>query len=71
MVDGVTGRIVPGFLDTFDYQFVLSFELDGRQQPVPRVFAPWMKEHLDIVEDVQPRGLARRTGAPTDPFPFE
>lgn len=42
----------PRFVDTLGLDFLLPFELDGRQHPVPDVFAFRVVEHFDVVEYV-------------------
>lgn len=42
------------FLDAPCFDFLLPFELDGRQHPVSDVFAFWVAEHLDVVEYILP-----------------
>ena len=44
----------PSFVDTLGLDFLLPFELDGRQHPVPDVFAFRVVEHLDVIEHVLP-----------------
>ena len=47
-------EIAPSFLDALGSRYVLPFELDGRQHPVPCMLAGRIVEHLDVVEHVRP-----------------
>lgn len=48
------------FVDPLGLRFLLLFELDGRQHPVPDVFALRVVEHFDTVEHILP-GFVSRT----------
>lgn len=45
--------MAPSFLDTLGFHFLLPFELDGRQHPVPHMLTLRIVEHLDVVEHIR------------------
>ncbi|MFT5005821.1 MAG: hypothetical protein ACI8YI_001435, partial [Paracoccaceae bacterium] len=47
------------------------FELDGRQHPVPSVFAFRIVEHFDIVEHIAPCIFSGFVCSPPNALPFQ
>ena len=56
------------FIDTSGFRFLLPFEFDRRQHPVPDVLSFLVVEHFDVVEHVLP-GLDAGFVCPA-PYPF-
>ena len=46
--------IAPPHTDTLGSHFLLLFEVDGRQYPVPHMLSLRIVEHLDVVEHLLP-----------------
>ncbi|MFT4794219.1 MAG: hypothetical protein ACJAW4_003613 [Paracoccaceae bacterium] len=63
--------IAPRFLDAFTLRFLLPFEVDGQQHPVPHVLAFGIVEHLDVIEHVLSGFPADPVCLAPDPLPLE
>src|SRR5690606_9540054 len=61
----------PRFVDTLRLDFLLLLELNGRQHPVPDVLAFRIVEHLDVIEHVLTRLIARAVDFPAYPLSLQ
>ena len=48
--------MAPRFVDTLGLDFLLSFEVDGRQHAIAGMFTFRVVEHLDVIEHI-PSGV--------------
>lgn len=70
-VSNLQNRTAPSFLGNLGLHFLLSLEVEGRQNPDSHVFPFRILEHLDVIEHMAPCIFAAAIGSPPNTLSLE